>query len=188
MFEPTGLQRDAASVIFNLPGYQVIDAVDLPLGGRRVVVRADTLAEGCPECGVVSQRVHAWCRQRVHDVPHAGAVEVVVVKPRLVCAEPACPRRTFTPATSELPSRARCTTRLRRGMLEAVIDHGRPVAAVAAGFWVAWWTTQRCVNAAVVVLPDVDALHVKHLGIDEHRYRRVRWFRDPGAGWCRVEP
>ena len=32
MFEPTGSQRDAASVIFNLPGYRVIEAVDLPWG------------------------------------------------------------------------------------------------------------------------------------------------------------
>jgi hypothetical protein len=31
--ERTCLQRDAASVIFNLPNYHVIDAVDLPLGG-----------------------------------------------------------------------------------------------------------------------------------------------------------
>ena len=36
MFEPTGSRRDAASVIFNLPGYRLIDAVDLALGGRRV--------------------------------------------------------------------------------------------------------------------------------------------------------
>ena len=88
MTERTCLQRDAASVIFNLPDYHVIDAVDLPLGGRRVIVGADTIADDCPECGVI-----AWCRQRVKDVPHAGQLEVVVVKPRLVCAERGCPRR-----------------------------------------------------------------------------------------------
>ena len=38
LIEPTGSPRDAASVIFNLPGYRVIEAVDLPLGGRRVKV------------------------------------------------------------------------------------------------------------------------------------------------------
>lgn len=189
MIEPTGLRRDAASVIFNLPDYHVTDAIDLPLGGRRVIVKADTVADGCPDCGVVSARVHAWSRQRVKDLPHAGGLELVVVKPRLVCAERACPRRTFTQTTPELPLRARCTTRLRRGLLEAVVDHGRPVAGVAAEFGVAWWTAQKTVNAAVVVLPDVDDLHVKHLGIDEHRYRRVRWFRDPDtSGWRRVEP
>jgi transposase len=33
-----------------------------------------------------------------------------------------------------------------------------------------------------------DNLHVRRLGIDEHRYRRVRWFRDDQGGWQRVEP
>jgi len=28
MFEPTGSPRDAASVLFNLPGYRVLEAVD----------------------------------------------------------------------------------------------------------------------------------------------------------------
>jgi hypothetical protein len=91
--------------------------------------------------------------------------------------------------TGELPLRARCTTRLRTALLTAVIDQGQPVAQVAQDHQVAWWTAQRCVNAAAVVLPDVDRLHVTQLGIDEHRYRRVRWFRDPDqGGWRRVEP
>jgi transposase len=60
---------------------------------------------------------------------------------------------------------------------------------VAAGHGVAWWTVQAAVNAAGVLLPNVDELHVRRLGIDEHRYRRIRWFRDAdGGGWRRVEP
>lgn len=184
-----GSQRDAASVIFNLPGYRVVDAVDLPLGGRRVRVQPVDLADGCPSCGVISARVHAWIVQRVRDIPYAGQLEVMVRKPRLVCAEPECPRGTFTPATEQLPVRARCTTRLRTALLSAVIDSGRAVAEVAAGHGVAWWTVQSTVNAAAVLLPNVDELHVRRLGIDEHRYRRVRWFRDPDGGrWRRVEP
>ena len=107
MFEPTGSRRDAASVIFNLPGYRVIEAVDLPLGGRGIKLQPVDLDGGCPDCGVVSSRVHAWVMQRVRDIAHAGRVEVVVRKPRLVCGEPACARRTFTPATDQLPARAR---------------------------------------------------------------------------------
>jgi transposase len=103
VFEPTGSRRDAASVIFNLPGYRVIEAVDLPLGGRRIKVVPVDRDDGCPNCGVVSSRVHAWVTQRIRDIQHAGPVEVVVRKPRLVCAEPACGRRTFTPATTQLP-------------------------------------------------------------------------------------
>ena len=78
MFEPTGSRRDAASVIFNLPGYRVVDAVDLRLGGRRVKVEPVEVEDGCPACGVVSGRVHAWVVQRVRDVPYAGQVEVLV--------------------------------------------------------------------------------------------------------------
>jgi transposase len=105
-----------------------------------------------------------------------------------VCAELGCPRRTFTPATEQLPARARCTTRLRTAVLEAVIDSGRPVAEVAGAFGLAWWTVQATVNAAAVLLPCVDELHVRRLGIDEHRYRHARWYRDDHGGWRRVEP
>jgi transposase len=187
VFEPTGSRRDAASVIFNLPGYRVIEAVDLPLGGRRVKVQPVDLDQGCPDCGVASSRIHAWVTQRLRDIAHAGRVEVVVRKPRLVCAESACARRTFIPATDQLPLRARCTTRLRTALLEAVIDSGRAVAEVAADYGVAWWTVQATLNVAAVRLPNIDDLPVRRLGIDEHRYRRVRWFRDE-HGWRRVEP
>jgi transposase len=183
-----GSRRDAASVIFNLPGYRVVDAVDLRLGGRRVKVEPVEVEDGCPACGVVSSRVHAWVEQRVRDIPHAGQVVVVVRKPRLVCTEPACGRRTFTTATEQLPVRARCTTRLKTALLDAVIGSGRAVSEVAADLRVAWWTVQATVNAAAVLLPEVDNLHVRRLGIDEHRYRRVRWFRDDQGGWRRVEP
>jgi transposase len=188
VFEPTGSRRDVASVIFNLPGYRVVDAVDLPLRGRRVKVQPVDLDDGCPGCGVVSSRVHAWVEQRVRDIPHAGQVVVVVRKPRLICLEPACGRRTFTPATEQLPARARCTTRLKTALLDAVINSGRAVSEVAADLGVAWWTVQATVDAAAVLLPEVDNLHVRRLGIDEHRYRRVRWFGDDQGGWRRVEP
>ena len=39
-----------------------------------------------------------------------------------------------------------------------------------------------------MLLPNIDQLYVRRLGIDEHRYRRVRWFRDETGGWRRVEP
>ena len=118
MIESTCSRRDAASVIFNLPDHHVIDAVDLPSWGCRVITQADSVSDGCSDCGVVSERVHAWCRQRVKDIPHTDGVELILAKPRLVCGERACPRRTFTQTTPELPLRARCTSRLRRGVLE----------------------------------------------------------------------
>lgn len=29
---------------------------------------------------------------------------------------------------------------------------------------------------------------VRHLGIDEHRFRSVRWYKNAAGGWQRVEP
>jgi hypothetical protein len=43
-------------------------------------------------------------------------------------------------------------------------------------------------NAGAVLLPNIDELFVRRLGIDAHRYRRVRWFRDETGSWQRVEP
>lgn len=196
MSEPTCPQRDAASVIFDLPGYTVLDALDLPCGGRRVVVQAIDRDEGCPDCGVVSTRVHSWTRQRVKDIGaggdgtgDAGRVEVVVRKPRMRCIEQACERKTFTQITDQLPFRARCLTRLRTAILHAVVASGRAVDEVAASLGLAWWTVQSAVLAAVMTLPEVDDLPVRFLGIDEHRFRTVRWFRDPDTNaWKRVEP
>ena len=53
----------------------------------------------------------------------------------------------------------------------------------------AWWTVQATVLAAVMTLPEIDEVPVRLLGIDEHRFRAVRWYRDPvTSGWKRVEP
>src|SRR5690625_1421283 len=57
--EPTCSQRDAASTIFNLPDYRVIEARDRPEGGRRVVVES-TYPPGCPDGGVWARRGEGW--------------------------------------------------------------------------------------------------------------------------------
>ena len=72
MFEPTGSQRDAASTIFNLSDYRVIDAFDVPGTVRQVEIKS-TSPPGCPACGVIAVRVHSRRRQRIRDVPVAGA-------------------------------------------------------------------------------------------------------------------
>ena len=71
MFQPTGPHlflptasstaeplRAAASVVFNLPGYQVLSACDLPLGGRRVTAVANSTEAACPDCGVILSLIH----------------------------------------------------------------------------------------------------------------------------------
>ena len=100
----------------------------------------------------------------------------------MVCAADRCWRKTFTQATEQLPARARCLARLREHLADAVMDSGRAVEEVAASYGVAWWTVQDAVDAAVVELPEVDTLRVRHLGVDEHRFARARFFRIPVAG------
>jgi transposase len=189
VIDPTGSQRDAASVLFNLPGYRVLDAVDDPGGGRRVVIESLDVEGACPACGVLTSRVHQRTRQRVRDVPVAGAVVVVWDKRRFSCQEVLCPKRTFTEHTGQVPPRARSTGRLLEEVLAAVTTAGRTVSEVARAHQLAWWTVQTVLNAAAVLLAAEAVAPVRRLGIDEHRYRSVRYFRDPATSvWSRVEP
>ena len=187
MFEPTGSQRDAASTIFNLPDYRVIDAVDLPGGGRRVVVES-TAPPGCPVCGVIAVRVHSRREQVVRDIPMGGPVQVVWDKRRWFCQEELCARGTFSESTVQVPPRARSTARLRQVLVAAVVVSGRAASETARAFAVSWWTVQAALSAVAVLLGDVDTVAVRRLGIDEHRYRSVRYFRRPDGTWARFEP
>ncbi|MFN8074299.1 MAG: ISL3 family transposase [Kineosporiaceae bacterium] len=187
MDNATGSPRDAASVLFDLPGYRVVSAVDLPGGGREVVIASVEGEAGCPTCGVLSGRVHQRTRQRLRDVPVAGHVRVVLIRRRFACVEQRCPRRTFAEVTGQVPARARTTARLREQLLTAVLA-GRSVAEVAASYGVSWWTVQAVLNAAALLGIDPDAASPRRLGIDEHRYRSVRYWRDEHGTWRRYEP
>ena len=103
MFEPTGLQRDAASAIFNLPDYRVLSAVDEDDGVRRIEVES-VAPPGCPQCGVLAVRRHSQRRQRLRDVPTGGPVELVWVKRRWFCDQARCPRGTFSEVTDQVPA------------------------------------------------------------------------------------
>ena len=115
-----------------------------------------------PACGQVSSRMPALGRAAVRDIPHAGQV-VVVCKPRLVCRAglwsanhhrdraAAGPGAVYDPAEGGAAGRG---------------DRLGQAVGVAADLGVAWWTVQATVNAAAVLLPEVDNLHVRRLGID----------------------
>jgi transposase len=183
----------AASVLFNLPGYRVTDVVRDDGDGHRTVRVVSTATEGaCPSCGVLTRRVHQRSTQRLRDVPFDGVVTVHWVKRRWRCGEDRCPRTSFTEHTAQVPPRARMTTRLREALVDAVAGEARPVERVAAQFAVSWPTVMRQLTAAMVVLAAQRRERprlVRRLGIDEHRFRSVRWFRDEvTSSWRRVEP
>ena len=72
MSHATGAPRDAASVLCNLPGHRLIEAVDIPDGRRQVLVEAVEVEDGCPDCGVLSRPLHQRTRQRMRDFPGGG--------------------------------------------------------------------------------------------------------------------
>ena len=187
MFEPTGSQRDAASAIFNLPDYRVIEVVEDPDGVRRVEIES-TDPPGCPVCGVLAVRVHSRRRQRLRDLPVAGPTEVVWVKRRWFCDQARCGRRTFSEVTDQVPAFARSTARLCQSLVAAVVVSGRAASEVARAHRVSWWLVASMLTAAADLIGDPDQTPVRRLGVDEHRYRQVRFFRDETGRWRRYEP
>ncbi|NTW40092.1 MAG: hypothetical protein HGA44_09415 [Cellulomonadaceae bacterium] len=118
----------------------------------------------------------------------AGPVHVVWVKRRWVFAEDRCGRRTFWERSVQVPSRAHSTVRLKDALVAAVIGSGRSAWETAGAHGVSWWLVQAAISAAAVLLVSVDEVAVRRLGIDDHRYRSVRWFRDQAGAWRRFEP
>lgn len=99
----------------------------------RVLAQAPAAAAACPECGQLSERVHAYHDRRLADLPVGGRPVVVQVRVRrLVCATASCPRRTFREQIPGLTRRwARRTQQLTALVADlAVITAGRAGAAV----------------------------------------------------------
>ena len=148
-----------------------------------------TAEAGCPSCGVIRSRVHSRRPQRLRDIPVAGPVEVLWAKRRFFCDEYLCPRQTFSEETSPGPApgpvhppapggpggrRHRFRPGRRRGRR---FVRGLLVAG-PAGPGLRGADAARCRRPAP-----------RMLGIDEHRYRSVRFFRDPATkAWKRYEP
>lgn len=70
----------------------------------------------------------------------------------------------------------------------ALSDSARAASETARAHSVSWWLVQAALAAAAVLLPEVDQLHIRRIGVDERRYRSVRYFRTPAGDWRRFEP
>jgi len=192
MFKPTvEAALQAASVLFNLPEYRVLATVRDETGRREVFVETPAGEAACPSCGVFTARVHQRTQQRVRDVPFDGLVTVWWIKKRWRCGESRCGKATFTESTDQVPPRARLTTRLKDRIVAALSGEVRAVDRVAGEHGVAWPTAMRQLTRAraehVAQAADRPRL-VRALGIDEHRFRSVRWYRDDDGKWQRIEP
>ena len=178
----------AATVLFNLPDYRVVRVVRDQDGDRTVTVETLAVEAACPSCGVFSSSVHQRTLQRVRDVAFDGPVTVVWNKKRWRCWEVACSRRSFAEVTAQVPARARFTSRLGAAVLAAVTAEVRAVDRVAKEYGLSWPTVGRLLAAAARELAAGPVGLTRALGIDEHRFRSVRWFKDDDGAWRRVEP
>jgi transposase len=178
---------DPMSLLFGLNEFRVVDVARVDRGVLRVVIETVRQSSVCPDCGRKSTRIKDRPLVRIKDVPASGQrILLWWRKRRLICAEPRCPRLSFTETTAAIPSRSRLTARLREQLAAAIAGSNRAVAEVAASFGVAWHTAHAAlVAAAARWLPTPPPTRV--LGIDETRARRVRWLLEP-AGWRRSDP
>jgi len=180
--------RDAASVLFNLPGYRVLAAVDDADGVRRVLVEPVEVVGFCPDCGFGSVRSHSRPVSRVADIPIGGRLEVRVRKRRLWCDNDTCDRVTFTQTTDQIGLRARVTTRLAGRVVDALGAEARSVTAVAGEVALSWRTVMRLVTATVTAVHDPDAVAVRRLGLDEHRFRSLRFVKLADGPTVKIDP
>ena len=90
------------------------------------------------------------------------------------------------PDRAAVRPRGRVTERLRDKLAYAIAGSNRSVADVAAEYGVSWPTAHKAlVAAAARWLPEPEPTAV--LGIDETRFRSVRWILD-GITWRRSDP
>ena len=109
-----GGKNDGMEPIVSLPGCKIHSVVKQ--AGSLVITACSGCCEAlCPDCGVLSKRVHGHYVRSPRDLPlfEHGTRLVLQVK-RFCCLNPCCPRRTFAEASPELVERyAHRTERLK---------------------------------------------------------------------------
>jgi transposase len=179
---------DATSVLFGLEGeFRVLDVHRADSTTVTVIIEQAAREGPCPACGVITSMVKDRPVMRLKDLPGSGqAVVLWWRKRRLVCAEAQCPRQTFTQASTAVRPRARVTERLRDQVAHAIASSNRAVADVAREYKLSWPTAHKALIAASARwLPE--PAPTTRLGIDETRFRSVRWILN-GITWKRSDP
>ncbi len=178
----------ATAVLFGIEDEFDVVSVDR-IGPEQVKVIVEVRSEeaACPDCGVITGRVKDRPLRRIKDVPASGQrTELWWRKRRLVCREERCARWSFTQTSDAIQPRARVTERLRTRVAQAIAVGNRAVSEVAAEYGVSWPTAHKALVVATTRwLPEPTS--TSRLGIDETRFRSVRWLLD-GISWRRSDP
>jgi hypothetical protein len=184
----SGVLSDPAEVLLGLEAeFRVLSVLRAGPETVQVIIEQVARDGSCPTCGVLSSATKGRPLMRVRDLPASGQmVELWWRKRRLLCGESLCPRRSFTQIATAVRPRGRLTERLRDRLASAIATSNRSVTDMAAEYGVSWPTAHKAlVVAATRWLPDPEPTAV--LGIDETRFRSVRWILD-GITWRRSDP
>jgi transposase len=154
-------------------GDVVVDAVSVRARILQIEARTRALEAGCPECGVLSRRVHGRYVRRLSDAGVAGReVEILLTVRRFTCCEAGCGRRTFVEQVPSLTGRYQRRTGLLRAVLEsiAVMLAGRAGARLAQRLSVTVSRSSLLRLLGAVAEPTVGDLTA--IGIDDFALRR----------------
>ena len=186
--DPAEVLSDPAAMLVGLETEFTVLRVERTGPAAVKLIIEQAAREGpCPGCGVLTVAVKERPLVRVKDLPACGQqIELWWRKRRLWCRESLCPRRSFTQTCEVIRPRARITERLRDKLALAIAGSNRPVTDVAAEYGVSWPTAHKAlVAAAARWLPEPTP--TSRLGIDETRFRSVRWILDD-ITWKRSNP
>ena len=170
---------DATSLLFDLPGFRVIECVeDSESGGRRITVMGVGDVHGCPDCAVIAEGPYDYRDRVIKDLPFGQRPLVLVWhQRRFTCDEDQCERKTFTETSVQIPVRHRLTMRLRSKLEASASGSARSVSDVAREYRVSWGTVHGAlIRKAMTLLPQPGPTTM--IGIDETRARSVRWVCD----------
>ena len=179
---------EAMAVLFGIEDEFDVASVDRTGPGQvQIVIEMRSREAPCPACGMLSGRVRERPLWRIKDLSASGQqTQLWWRKRRLLCREPLCPQRSFTQTSDAVRPRARVTERLRDQVAHAIAGSNRAVAEVAREYGVSWPTAHKALIAAAARwLPEPEP--TSRLGIDETRFRSVRWVLD-GITWKRSDP
>ena len=109
-------------------------------GELEVLIETVEASTGCPGCGVVAA-AHGRRELLVRDVASGGQPVLLVWRKRIWrCAEPACPRRTWSETTPAIQPRAALTERARIWACQRVGRDRHTVFSGAQEHGVGWGT------------------------------------------------
>ncbi len=167
--------EDACCLRLFCPALKDVDVLDVEDLGDTVLIAARTAATEapCPECGLLSTRVHSRYRRTVWDLATCGRpVKVELEVRRFFCREPPCDREIFAEQVDGLTQRHARRSNALRGLLTsiAIALAGRAGARMAClvGAPVSRSTLLRMLRA----LPDPEIGQVTMLGVDDFAKRR----------------